>query len=57
MKDPEGSFAAIKREHNLLKIRKRGILTVTEEYLLSAMALSLKRMVNAIFTVMYIDEI
>ena len=27
----EGSFAAMKREHNLLKIRKRGILAATED--------------------------
>ena len=39
----EGSFAAMKREHNLLKIRKRGILAATEECLMSAMALNLKR--------------
>ena len=45
----EGIFAAIKREHNLLKIRKRGILAATEECLLSAMALNLKRMAKAIF--------
>ena len=38
----EGSFAAMKREHNLSKIRKRGILAATEECLLSAMALNLK---------------
>lgn len=34
----EGSFAAMKREHNLSKIRKRGILAATEECLLSATA-------------------
>ena len=53
----EGSFAAMKREHNLLKIRKRGILAATEECLLSAMALNLKRMVKAIFSVMLMDKI
>ena len=31
------SFAAMKREHNFLTIRKRGILVATEECLLSAM--------------------
>lgn len=44
----EGSFSVLKREHCLSKIRKRGILAVTEECLLSAMALNLKRMVKAI---------
>ena len=44
----EGSFAAMKREHNLSKIRKRGILKASEECLLSAMALNLKRMVKTI---------
>ena len=53
----EGSFAVMKREHNLLKIRKRGILPATEECLLSAMALNLKRMVKAIFSAMLMDKI
>ena len=53
----EGSFAAMKREHNLLKIRKRGILAATEECLLSAMALNLKRMAKAIFSAIYMDKI
>ena len=53
----EGSFAVMKREHNLLKIRKRGILAATEECLLSAMALNLKRMVKAIFSAMLMDKI
>ena len=53
----ESSFAAMKREHNLLKIRKRGILAATEEFLLSAMALNLKRMVKAIFSAMLMDKI
>ena len=44
----EGSFSVLKREHCLSKLRKRGIPAVTEECLLSAMALNLKRMVNAI---------
>lgn len=51
------SFAAMKREHNLSKIDKRGILAATEECLLSATALNLKRMVKAIFIAMHIDEI
>ena len=46
----EGSFSAMKREHCLSKVRKRGISAVTEECLLSAMALNLKRMVKAIFS-------
>ena len=45
----EGSFAVMKREPNLLKIRKRSILAATEECLLSAMALDLERMAKAIF--------
>ena len=52
----EGSFAAMKREHNLLKIRKRGILAATEECLMSAMALNLKRMAKAIFSAIYMDK-
>ena len=44
----EGSFSVLKREHSLSKIRKRGIPAVTEECLLSVMALNLKRMVKAI---------
>ena len=44
----EGSFSVLKREHCLSKIRNRGIPAVTEECLLSAMALNLKRMVRAI---------
>ena len=53
----EGSFAVMKREHNLLKIRKRGFFAATEECLLSAMALNLKRMVKAIFSAMLMDKI
>jgi hypothetical protein len=45
----EGSFAALKREHNLSAIRKRGIRAATEECLLSALALNLKRMVKSSF--------
>ena len=42
----EGSFAAMKREHKLSKIRKRGIQAATEECLMAALALNLKRMVG-----------
>lgn len=45
----EGSFSVLKREHCISKIRKRGISAATEECLLAAMALNLKRMVKAIF--------
>jgi hypothetical protein len=45
----EGSFAALKREHNLSAIRKRGIRAATEECLLSALTLNLKRMVRSLF--------
>ena len=44
----EGTFAAMKLNHNLKRHRKRGIAKATEECLLSAIALNLKRMVNAI---------
>lgn len=44
----EGSFSVLKREHCLSKVRKQGIPAVTEERLLSAMALNLKRMVKVI---------
>ena len=47
----EGSFSVLKREHCISRIRKRGILAATEECLLAAMALNLKRMVNTIFRV------
>ena len=53
----EGSFATMKREHNLSTIHKRGILAATEECLLSAMALNLKRMVKAVFSAVFMDEI
>lgn len=45
----EGSFAVLKREHCISKIRKMGIWAATEECLLAAMALNLKRMVRVIF--------
>ena len=44
-KQAKGSFAAVKREHNLLKIRKQGILAADEECLLSTMALGLQRII------------
>lgn len=53
----EGSFAVLKREHCLSKLRKRGILAVTEECLLAVMALNLKRMVKAFFTVCYLVKL
>ena len=40
----EGSFSVLKREHCISKIQIRGILAATEECLLVAMALNLKRM-------------
>lgn len=49
----EGSFSVLKREHCLSKIRKKGILAATEECLLSAMALNLKRMVKFLFLSKY----
>lgn len=36
----EGAFSVLKRKHSLSKVRKRGIPAVTEECLLSAMALN-----------------
>lgn len=36
------------------KIRKRGLLAATEECLLAAMALNLKRMASAVFLHLYI---
>ena len=51
----EGSFSVLKREHCISRIRKRGILAATEECLLAAMALNLKRMVNTIFRYFQID--
>ena len=51
----EGSFSVLKREHCISKIRKRGIPAATEECLLAAMALNLKRMVKAVFYKLKID--
>ena len=53
----EGSFAVLKREHCISKIRKRGILEATEECLLAVMALNLKRMVKAILNKLKIQFI
>ncbi|MBD5530469.1 MAG: transposase [Lachnospiraceae bacterium] len=44
----EGTFAVLKREHKLNKIQKRGIQKATEECLLSATALNLKRLIKAV---------
>ena len=43
----EGTFSVLKREHNLKRIHKRGIIRAEEECLFSAMALNLKRLVKA----------
>lgn len=43
----EGTFAALKNNHNLSRHRKRGIHRAAEECLLSAMALNLKRMAKS----------
>jgi len=45
----EGCFSVLKREHCLSAVHKRGLLAATEECLLSALALNLKRMAKAIF--------
>jgi hypothetical protein len=44
----EGTFAALKNQHNLKRAKKKGIYRVSEECLLSALALNLKRMVKAV---------
>ena len=44
----EGTFAVLKREHKLNRIQKRGIRNATEECLLSATALNLKRLVRTV---------
>ena len=51
----EGTFAVLKREHNLSKIKKRNIHRVTEECLLSALSLNLKRIVKAMGRVEIIE--
>lgn len=49
----EGSFSVLKREHGLGHIKKRGLQRVSEECLLSATALNLKRMVKSILSLIY----
>lgn len=44
----EGTFAVLKGEHKLNIIQKRGLQKATEECLLSATALNLKRLVKAV---------
>ncbi|GHU00392.1 hypothetical protein FACS1894142_8530 [Spirochaetia bacterium] len=44
----EGTFAALKNNHNLKRLKKRGINRAVEECLLAAAALNLKRMIKAI---------
>ena len=43
----EGTFSVLKREHNLKRINKRGIIRAEEECIFSAMALNLKRLGKA----------
>lgn len=45
----EGTFAALKNQHNLKRAKKRGIHRVSEECLLSALALNLKRIVKVFY--------
>ena len=45
----EGNFSHQKERHNLRRTRKRGIERVTEQCLLSACALNLKRLVGLLF--------
>jgi len=44
----EGTFATLKNNHNLKRHRKRGLNRATEECLLSATALNLKRFIKAV---------
>ena len=44
----EGTFAALKNQHNLKRIKKRGIHRASEECLLVAIALNLKRIAKAL---------
>lgn len=44
----EGTFAVLKRGHKFNMIQKRGLQKATEECLLSATALNLKRLVKAV---------
>lgn len=43
----EGTFAALKNNHNLHRLQKRGMMNATSECLLAALALNLKRIVGA----------
>ena len=49
----EGNFSHQKERHNLRRTRKRGIERVTEQCLLSACALNLKRLVGLLFLYHY----
>ena len=49
----EGNFSHQKERHNLRRTRKRGIERVTEQCLLSACALNLKRLVEILFLNQY----
>lgn len=49
----EGNFSHQKERHNLRRTRKRGIERVTEQCLLSACALNLKRLVEILFLLQY----
>ena len=49
----EGNFSHQKERHNLRRTRKRGIERVTEQCLLSACALNLKRLVEILFLHQY----
>ena len=44
----EGTFAALKNRHNLKRIKKRGIHRASEECLLAAIALNLKRIAKVL---------
>ncbi|PET45700.1 hypothetical protein CN514_20960 [Bacillus sp. AFS001701] len=44
----EGTFGTMKTKHNLYKTYKRGIQKILEQYLFSALALNLKRMIKVI---------
>ena len=49
----EGNFSHQKERHNLRRTRKRGIERVTEQCLLLACALNLKRLVEILFLLQY----
>ena len=44
----EGTFGALKNQHNLKRIKKRGIHRASEECLLAAIALNLKRIAKVL---------